>query len=109
MQTGRHARSFREEFHVFENVLPAGSPPRCRRSKLGNHYTNAALVDLVYRNVTNTAPTALDVQLYGSMLDKGQFTGAELTWATADSAINAATIDLTGLSTTGLDYLPWQG
>ncbi|NRF69414.1 hypothetical protein HLB44_20650 [Aquincola sp. S2] len=77
--------------------------------KLGDNYTHAALVNLVYKNVTNTAPSALDMQLYGSMLDKGQFTGAELTWAAAASTTNAATIDLTGLSTTGLDYLPWLG
>jgi hypothetical protein len=76
--------------------------------RLGDNYSSSALVKVVYKNVTNTAPTALDMQLYGSMLADGLFTGAELAWAAAESALNATSIDLTGLAATGLDYLPWQ-
>jgi hypothetical protein len=76
---------------------------------LGEQYTSSDLVKLVYRNITKKSPSGFEAQLYESMLHEGRFTGAELTWAAAGSDLNAANIDLTGLSATGLDYLSWQG
>jgi hypothetical protein len=75
---------------------------------LGDHYTTSDLVKLVYRNITKSLPSTFEAALYESILHGGRVTGAELTWAAAGGDLNAANIDLTGLSATGLDYLPWH-
>jgi len=111
---GRDMLKSKELMGLAIDLLDSGMTPQALtqaalQAKLGAGYTNTQLINLVYKNLTNTAPTAVDAQLYGSMLDEGLFTGAELAWAAADSALNAANIDLAGLAKTGLDYLPWHG
>jgi hypothetical protein len=69
----------------------------------------ADLVKLVCRNITKALPSTFEARLFESMLHDGRVTGAEPTWAAAGSDLNATNIDVTGLSPTGLDYLPWQG
>lgn len=111
---GRDTLKTKELMGVAIGLLDSGMTPlalteAALQAKLGASYTNTQLVNLVYRNLANSAPTALDAQLYGAMLEDGLFTGAELALAAADSALNATNIDLTGLAKTGLDYIPWQG
>jgi hypothetical protein len=79
------------------------------RAKLGEDYTNASLVSLVYRNVTNAAPTAQEAAPYEAMLNKGHISGPELAWTAAASDINAINIDLAGLAASGVDYIPAHG
>jgi hypothetical protein len=79
------------------------------RAKLGEDYTNASLVSLVYRNVTNAAPTAQEAAPYEAMLNDGHISGPELAWTAAASDINAINIDLAGLAASGVDYIPWHG
>jgi hypothetical protein len=69
----------------------------------------ADLVKLVCRNITTALPSTFEAQPFESMLHEGRFTGAELTWVAAGSDLNATNIDVTGLSATGLDDLPWRG
>jgi hypothetical protein len=78
-------------------------------AKLGEHYTNAKLVNQVYLNVTNKVPTAQDAAPYEAILSDGLVSGPELALAAALSDVNAANINLTGLSESGLDYVPWHG
>ena len=111
---GREVLKDKELMGVAIGLLDLGLTPleltgAALRAKLGNNYTNAQLVDLVYRNVVHTAPSAQEAQAYQSMLDKGEATGSELAWMAAESALNASSIDLTGLSKSGLDYFPWEG
>jgi serralysin len=111
---GRDILKAKELMGVAIGLLDSGMTPVelmavALRAKLGDNYTNAKLVNLVYRNVTNTAPTAQDAAPYESMLNDGRTTGPELAWAAAASDINADSIDLTGLSASGLDYVPWHG
>lgn len=79
------------------------------RAKLGDGYTNAKLVNLVYRNVTNTAPTVQEAAPYEAILNDGHISGPELAWTAAASDTNAINIDLAGLSASGVDYIPWHG
>lgn len=111
---GRDALKAKGLIGVAIGLLDSGMTPlalteAALRAKLGGDYTNAELIHLLYRNLTNTSPTALDAQLYRSMLEDGVFSSAELAWAAADTPLNAANIDLAGLAQTGLDYIPWQG
>ena len=111
---GRDLLNDKELMGVAIGLLDKGLTPleltgAALRTNLGSNYTNAQLVDLVYRNVVHSAPSAQEAQAYQSMLDKGEVTGPELTWMAAESALNASSIDLTGLSKSGLDYIPWEG
>jgi hypothetical protein len=111
---GREMLKSKELMGLAMDLLDSGMTPQSLtepvlQAKLGVGYTNTQLVNLLHKNLTNAAPTALDAQLYGSMLDDGLFTGAELAQSGAESALNAANIDLAGLAKTGLDYSPWQG
>lgn len=79
-------------------------------SDLGALALNAAgattadqIVTLLWTNVVGTAPTAADKAPYIAMLEQGMSAGALATMA-ADTALNAAHIDLVGLAQTGLDF-----
>ena len=110
---GRDALKARDLMGVAIGLLDSGMSPlalteAALRAKFRGDYTNAELVDVLHTNLTNSPPSALDAQLYGSMLERGVFTGAELAWAAAGTALNAANIDLVGLTQAGLDHIPWQ-
>jgi hypothetical protein len=111
---GRDALKAKDLIGVAIGLLDSGMTPlalteAALRAKFGGDYTHAELVNVLYRNLTNTSPTPLDAQLYRSMLDDGVLTSAELAWAAADTPLNATNIDLAGLTQGGLDYVPWQG
>lgn len=72
----------------------------------GGARSNAAFVDIVYRHVVGEAPAAAERAYFVGLLDGGQFTQAGLALLACDTALNAENIDLTGLQSTGLAYLP---
>lgn len=74
-------------------------------AKLGAHASNQAVVDLLYTQVTGTAPSTTVEAHYVALLDNGTFTQASLAQAASVSAENLAHIDFTGLAAHGLDYI----
>lgn len=79
------------------------------QARLGATYSNTTLIQTLYRNVFNAEPSALDLQIFDNLLASRALTPEELGWAAADSALNAANIDLTGLQRTGLEFIPVGG
>lgn len=68
--------------------------------------SNRDFVAQVYANVFGVAPSAADLQTYTTLLDRGVYSQASLALLAADSAPNLASIGLTGLAESGLEYLP---
>ena len=75
-------------------------------AKLGDHFSNAAEVDLLYQNLFGHGPTSDESTFWSNAIDAGQFSQASLAIAGAELGINASNIDLVGLLQTGLEYLP---
>ena len=69
---------------------------------------NSDLINLVYKNITGVLPSPLDSQVFEGMLNNGFVTPRELTWAAADSALNKINVNLVGLASTGVDYIPFN-
>lgn len=74
-------------------------------AKLGVGAGNAAVVNLLYANVIGTPPGASELALYQGLLDRGELTPAALGVIAADHSLNQAGINLTGLASTGIEYL----
>jgi Ca2+-binding RTX toxin-like protein len=74
-------------------------------TRLGAHASNQAVVDLLYTQVTGSAPSAAVEAHYVALLDNGTFTQASLAQTAAATAENLAHIDFTGLAAHGLDYI----
>lgn len=67
--------------------------------------TPSEIVTLLWSNVVGAAPTAQQAQPYVDMLNNAVLTMGELGVFAADTDLNAANIDLTGLSTTGIEFI----
>ncbi len=68
--------------------------------------TNPGVVNLLWTNLFGSAPTAEQAAPYVALLAGGSLTVGALTVLAADLDLNAARIDLMGLTTTGLEYGP---
>ena len=75
-------------------------------AKLGANASNTAVVNLLYTNVIGNAPGPAELALYKGLLDSGAMTQAALGVLAADTVFNTTKIDLTGLASTGIEYLP---
>ena len=73
--------------------------------RLGAARTHEQVVDLLYTNIAGVAPTAEQAAPYLAQLYGGSFTHASLGVMAAETAENAAQIDLVGLAQTGLIYV----
>ena len=73
-------------------------------AKLGAGFSNAQEVTLLYTNVVGTAPSASDLAYYVSPLENATQSHAGLAVFAAEQPLNAAHIDLVGLSQSGLAY-----
>jgi serralysin len=74
-------------------------------AKLGNGFSNAAEVSLLYQNLVGSQPSQADLDYWTGTLASGQYSQASLGVMAADLELNAANIDLIGLASTGLEYL----
>jgi hypothetical protein len=72
----------------------------------GSKPTSAQVVDAVYKNIFDAAPTDTVLASYASLLDKGVLTTVALVQTAADSSYNTAHIDLVGLAQQGIPYIP---
>ena len=68
--------------------------------------SNAAFVDTVYRNVVGVAPTAAERDSFVALLDHGSHTQASLGVLAAQVALNAQSVEITGLAETGIAFTP---
>jgi len=62
-------------------------------------------VTLLYTNVIGSAPSPDTLAFFTSLLDSGAHTPASLGVLAADTAQNAANINLVGLSEVGIDFV----
>ncbi len=75
-------------------------------AKVAGGRSNAAFVSTVYKNVVGTAPGAADLAMFVGLLDNGQHTQASLGLLAAQVGLNVQSVELVGLSNTGLEFLP---
>lgn len=73
---------------------------------LGPNPSHGAVVNLLYKNLTGSEPTAAVLEEFVGLLDRGVFTQVSLAQAAAEHDINATNIGLVGLQSTGIDYIP---
>jgi len=72
--------------------------------KLGNGYSDAAEVSLLYANLIGRELSNSDLNYWTSTISSGQFTQNSLAIMAADHEINTTHIDLVGLAQTGIAY-----
>jgi Ca2+-binding RTX toxin-like protein len=88
----------------YESLLGAAISAR-----LGDKPTNMQVVDLLFTNVIGFAPTADQAAPFVKMLDDKSYSINGLAKMAAETPFNLTAINLTGLATTGLSYLEFQG
>ncbi len=75
-------------------------------AQLGVGYSNSALVTLLYTNLVGQAPSSDELAYWVGTVQSGEYTPVSLALMAADLELNAANIDLVGLSAQGLPYIP---
>jgi hypothetical protein len=75
-------------------------------AELAGSRSNADFVRCVYSNVVGSAPGAAEQAHYQGILDRGEMTQAQLAVFAAETAENAASIDLVGLASSGIEFIP---
>lgn len=70
--------------------------------------TDESVVRLLYSNLTGAQPAPQAVSQFVSLIASGQYTQVTLAEMAADHELNAANIDLVGLGSNGLAYLPTE-
>lgn len=73
-------------------------------ARLGAAAGNAAVVQLLYTNLTGAAPSATELAFYKDMLDSAALTQTQLGQIAADHVLNVSNINLVGLAQSGIEY-----
>lgn len=73
-------------------------------SKLGNSFSNADEVKLLYQNLLGVEPSDSELEFWTNTISSGEYTQTSLALMAADTVINQQNIDLTNLAKTGLSY-----
>jgi hypothetical protein len=76
---------------------------------LAGSRSNEDVVKQVYTNIVGNAPSANEIAHYTGLITSGQYTQDSLLWWAAGLDETAQRIDLNGLTTHGLDFLPGAG
>ena len=84
-------------------ALAIGTP---EFEQLAGSRSNADFVNTVYRNVVGVAPATADRDAFVAWLDNGTYTQASLGVLAAQLALNAQSVEITGLADTGLAFTP---
>jgi hypothetical protein len=74
--------------------------------QLAGSRSNAAFVTTVYRNVVGVAPSPAERDSFVTLLDNGTHTQTSLGVLAAQIALNAQSVEITGLADTGIDFTP---
>jgi len=72
--------------------------------RLGQGFTPAAEVDLLFRNLVGVAPTAEQSSFWTATVTSGQYTAAALAEMAAELDLNTNNIDLVGLIDHGVEF-----
>jgi len=75
-------------------------------TKLGPNYTSEAEIKLLYLNVFNLTPSASTLDVLKGLIDNGYCTRPDLAYIISETANNQTNINLTGLTQTGIEYIP---
>ena len=75
-------------------------------AQLAGGRSNSAFVNFVYRNVVGVAPSAGELAEYTGALNAGVFTQDSLGLVAAQYVLNAQSVELVGLASTGLEFNP---
>jgi serralysin len=78
-------------------------------ARLGLGASNRQVVDLLYTNVTGTAPDEASALYFVDLLEDHTYTVASLGMLAAETDLNKTNIDLVGLMQTGLPYTEYSG
>jgi hypothetical protein len=73
---------------------------------LGANPSNKAVVELLYKNLTGFQPDPLSEALYVGMINNGTYTQESITVMAVNLDVNKTNINITGLSQTGIEYVP---
>lgn len=73
---------------------------------LAGSRSNTDFVRLVYTNVIGVAPGPAELGYFVGLLNSGTYTQASLAYLACETLENAQHIDLVGLASTGIDYVP---
>jgi Ca2+-binding RTX toxin-like protein len=90
--------------HDYESLLGVAISAR-----LGANPSNKQVVDLLFTNVIGVAPSADQAAPFVKMLDDKSYSLTSLAKMAADTPFNMTAVNLTGLASTGLPYLEFQG
>lgn len=71
---------------------------------LGSNPSNASVVNLLFSNIVGRAPNQAELSEYKGLLDSGAMSQTALAIAAADTTFNSDSINLVGLSSSGLEY-----
>lgn len=74
--------------------------------QLAGSHSNTAFVNAVYRNVVGVAPTVAERDNFVALLDNGTYTQTSLGVLAAQIALNAQSVEITGLAETGIAFTP---
>jgi len=74
---------------------------------LGANASSSSVVDLLWTNIVGPPTPADNLPQYSALIDNGTYTAAGLAVAAADHSLNTTNIDLIGLSTLGVEYIPY--
>lgn len=74
--------------------------------RLAGSRSNHDFVELVYQNVVGSAPGAADLNFFVGSLDNGTYSQASLALLACNTDLTTQLIDLPGLYSNGLPYLP---
>lgn len=87
-------------------TTPAALMQLALDERLGPGFSHTALVDVLYTNLVGSAPPADERAHWVDTLTRGQYTPVGLAMMAAQLELNAANIDLVGLASSGLAYVP---
>jgi subtilisin-like proprotein convertase family protein len=75
-------------------------------AQLAGGRSNEAFVNHVYKNVIGVLPSAADLGYFAGLISSGVYTQASLAELACTIELNTASVDLVGLATTGIEFVP---
>jgi len=106
---GKEALAIESNTGTFLSLLDSGSsyPDLIELAlvlKLGNSFSNADEVKLLYQNLLGVEPSDSELEFWTNTISSGEYTQTSLALMAAETMINQQNIDLTNLAKIGLSY-----
>ncbi|MDD2892302.1 MAG: M10 family metallopeptidase [Halothiobacillaceae bacterium] len=74
-------------------------------ARLGGGFTDAEVVDLLFRNIAEQPPTPDELDYFTAGLEAREYSAATLAITAAELELNITNIDLVGLAASGLEFI----